>query len=288
MKLQIFTSANLAYAPQAAVMLESIRRFEPTANVVLILVDEIPADGSYGNFLQSFDEVVTARELLGDLHDSWMAPYSVVEACTSVKGPALEMLLERGSQVIYLDPDTALFAPLEKFCEQLACCSILLTPHQLRPNSADNPYIADEIDSLRHGIYNFGVFGVRSTPEGQAFAKWWSQRLAKHSVDDPMRGLFTDQKWGDHIPVFFPDSEIHREAGLNIASWNLHLRPFSLDSFGNYLVDGSPLVLYHFSKITHLGKAASLPKLLDNPLAADLIRFYLERLEYWTAQFLPK
>ena len=89
MTMQIFTSANLTYAPQAAVMLESIRRFEPTARVVLILVDEIPADGSCKNFLQSFDEVITARELLGSKHDSWMAPYSVVEACTSIKGPAL-------------------------------------------------------------------------------------------------------------------------------------------------------------------------------------------------------
>jgi hypothetical protein len=287
-KLQIFTSANLAYAAQASVMLESIRRFEPSAHVVLVLVDEIPLDGSYRHFLNSFDEVVTARDLLGDLHDSWMAPYSVVEACTSVKGPALEMLLERGDQVIYLDPDTALFAPLEKFRAQLAHCSILLTPHQLRPTAADVPFIADEIDSLRYGVYNFGVFGVRSTSEGQAFAKWWSQRLAKHSIDDSERGLFTDQKWGDHIPVFFPDYEIHREAGLNVASWNLHLRPFSNDSFGNYLVDGSPLVLYHFSKITHLGQAASLPKLVDNPLAIDIIRFYLERLEYWTAQIQAK
>jgi hypothetical protein len=252
------------------------------------LVDEIPADGSYHNFLNSFDEVVTARDLLGDLHDSWMAPYSVVEACTSVKGPALEMLLGRGDQVIYLDPDTALFAPLEKFCAQLARCSILLTPHQLRPTAVDDPSIADEIDSLRYGVYNFGVFGVRSTPEGKAFAKWWSQRLAKHSVDDSARGLFTDQKWGDHIPVFFPDSEIHREAGLNVASWNLHLRLFSIDSIGNYLVDGSPLVLYHFSKITHLGQAASLPKLLNNPLATDIIRFYLERLEYWASQIQAK
>jgi hypothetical protein len=198
------------------------------------------------------------------------------------------MLLERGDQVIYLDPDTALFAPLEKFRAQLARCSILLTPHQLRPTAADVPFIADEIDSLRYGVYNFGVFGVRSTSEGQAFAKWWSQRLAKHSIDDSERGLFTDQKWGDHIPVFFPDYEIHREAGLNVASWNLHLRPFSNDSFGNYLVDGSPLVLYHFSKITHLGQAASLPKLVDNPLAIDIIRFYLERLEYWTAQIQAK
>jgi hypothetical protein len=288
MKLQIFTSANLAYAAQASVMLESIRRFEPSAHVVLILVDEIPLDGSYHNFLNSFDEVVTARDLLRDLHDSWMAPYSVVEACTSVKGPALEMLLERGGQVIYLDPDTALFAPLERFCKQLADCSILLTPHQLRPAAVDDPHLADEIDSLCYGVYNFGVFGVRSTPEGKAFATWWSQRLAKHSVDDSVRGLFTDQKWGDHIPVFFPDYEIHREAGLNVASWNLHLRPFSLDSFGNYLVDGSPLVLYHFSKITHLGQAASLPKLLNNPLATDIIRFYLERLEYWASQIQAK
>lgn len=288
MTTQIFTSANLAYAPQAAVMLESIRRFEPTARVVLILVDEIPTDGSYEDFLQSFDEVITARDLLGSQHDEWMAPYSVVEACTSVKGPALEHLLQHGDQVIYLDPDTMLFAPLTAFREQLAKCSILLTPHQILPVSITDPYIADEIDSLRYGVFNFGVFGVRSTEQGKEFATWWSNRLSKYSVDDVSRGIFTDQKWGNLVPIFFSDSEIHRDAGMNVASWNLHLRPISLDGTGTYLVGDQTLVLYHFSKMTHLGRHASLPKVLNNPLAAELIRFYLERLEYWTSQFPPK
>lgn len=288
MKWQIFTSANLAYAPQAAVMLESVRRFEPTAHVVLILVDEIPVDGSYGNFLDSFDEVITSRDLLGSQHDEWMAPYSVIEACTSIKGPALEHLLQRGDQVIYLDPDTMLFAPMTVFREHLAKCSILLTPHQIRPTPIDNPHIADEIDSLRYGIFNFGVFAVRSTTQGSEFAKWWSDRLSKYSVDDVTRGLFTDQKWANLVPVFFSEAEIHLEAGMNVASWNLHQRPVTINDKGDYLVDGSPLVLYHFSKITHLGRIASLPKLLNNPLAAELIRYYLERLEHWTAQFPTK
>ena len=288
MSLQIYTSANLNYAPQTAVLLESIRRFEPSAHVVLLLVDDVPIDGSWESYLSSFDEVITARELLGDRHDSWMAPYSVIEACTSVKGPALEFLLERGGEVIYLDPDTALFAPLTRFCEQLARCSILLTPHQLQPADISDVYLADEIDALRYGAYNFGVFGVRSTPEGKRFAHWWSQRLAAHSIDDASRGLFTDQKWADLIPVFFPDSAIHREAGMNVASWNLHHRLFRINADGDYVVDDSPLVLYHFSKITHLGKMATLPKLRNNPLVADLIRYYLERLEYWQRQMHVK
>lgn len=285
MTLQIFTSANLAYAPQVAVLLESVRRFEPSAQMVLVLVDDIPTDGSYEIFLKSFNQVITSRDLLGDAHDSWMKPYSIVEACTSVKGPALELLLKQGNKVIYLDPDTMLFAPLTTFVEQLSQCSILLTPHHLRPTETIDPHFADEVDSLLYGVFNFGVLGARATPQGQEFARWWSERLSRFSIDDPSRGLFTDQKWGNLVPIFFTETAIHREAGMNIASWNLHRRPITLDSAGNYLVDGSPLVLYHFSKITNVGYTASLSKLPDNPLAADLIRFYLERLEYWQRQF---
>ena len=45
-------------------------------------------------------------------------------------------------------------------------------------------------------------------------------------------------------------------------------------------------VLYHFTKIQSIGRDSSIRKMLNNPLAADLVRFYLERLEYWQQVFL--
>ena len=290
MTLEIFTSANLAYLPQASVLAESVKRHAPDARFTLILVDALPEpDSSHGLRLSSglFDDVVTAEDLLGSDHESWMFGYDVVEACTAVKGSALVRLLDRGNPVLYLDPDTALFGSLAGVREALDGCSVLLTPHQLEPVTPDSPAVEEEICTLAHGIYTFGMFGVNPSEEGRQFAEWWSSRLDELCVDDIGRGLFVDQRWGDLVPSFFPNFSILRHAGVNVASWNLHQRHLSVDDRGDYWVNGDPLVMYHFTKGLGIGYEVSKMKMMQNPLVADLWRWYLERLEFVSSELGP-
>ena len=290
MTLEIFTSANLAYLPQASVLAESVRRHAPEARLTLVLVDALPETGSANaRRLQSdlFDAVVTAEELIGSNHESWMFGYDVVEACTAVKGRALLRLLDRGNTVLYLDPDTALFGPLAEVEEALGDCSVLLTPHQLEPVAIEGPAVEEEICTLAHGIYNFGMFGVSPSEEGRRFAEWWSSRLDELCVDDIERGLFVDQRWGDLVPSFFPNFSILRHAGVNFASWNLDQRHLSIDDRGDYLVNADPLVMYHFTKGLGIGYEVSKMKMANNPLVADLWRWYLERVEFFSTGLEP-
>jgi hypothetical protein len=285
--LEIFTSANLAYLPQASVLAESVKRHAPEARFTLLLVDAHPKSGSsHAQRLESdlFDDVVTAEDLIGSDHEAWMFGYDVVEACTSMKGRALVQLLERGNPVLYLDPDTALFGPLRDVEESLLNASVLLTPHQLDPVAPDSPAVEDEICTLAHGVYNFGMFGVSPTDEGFRFAKWWASRLEELCVDEIGRGLFVDQRWGDLVPAFFPNYSIFRHAGVNFASWNLHQRSLTINSRGDYLVNGDPLVMFHFTKGLGIGFDVSKLKMAQNPLVADLWRWYLERLEYFSIE----
>jgi len=283
--LEIFTSANLAYLPQASVLAESVRRHAPDARLTLVLVDAFPESGSRNALrLQSglFDDVVTAEELIGSDHESWMFGYDVVEACTAVKGRALVKFLERGNPVLYLDPDTALFGSFSAVEDALADASVLLTPHLLEPGTSSSQAIDDEISSLAHGVYNFGMFGVSPSTEGLHFAEWWASRLEELCVDDIGRGLFVDQRWGDLVPSFFPGCSIFRHAGVNFASWNMHQRVLSIDDRGDYLVNGDALVMFHFTKGLGIGFEISKMKMAKNPLVADLWRWYLERVEFFS------
>lgn len=275
----VFTSANLAYLPQALVMLRSVRRHQPGMPVVLVLVDEPPADAETRDALGAFDDVLLARDILGDGWREWLYQYNVVEACTSVKGRATVRLLDAGYDVVYLDPDVALFGPLDEFLEELQGCSVLLTPHQMEPVAASSPFVDDEVCSLGHGVFNFGMLGVRRCEEGAAFARWWDSRLATMSVEDVAAGLFTDQKWGDLVPIFFPSSRICRHPGMNVASWNLHERPIVVDDAGFYTVHGRRLTVFHFTKALGIGYEVTRMKGRTNVAAADLWRWYLERLE---------
>lgn len=284
--LEIYTSANLAYLAQASVLAESVKHHAPDARFTLVLVDAVPEAGSAcGLRLRSglFDDVVSAEDLLGVGHEQWVFGYNVVEACTAIKGRALVQLLRRGNPVLYLDPDTALFGPLTDVAAALNDCSVLLTPHQLDPVAPDSPAVEEEICTLAHGIFNFGMFGVSPCDEGHRFAEWWASRLDELCIDDIGRGLFVDQRWGDLVPSFFPNFSILRHAGVNFASWNLHQRHLSVDDRGDYWVNGDPLVMYHFTKGLGIGFEVTKLKLMENPLAADLWRWYLERLAHFSS-----
>ncbi len=285
MTLEIFTSVNLAYLPQASVLAESVRKHSPEARFTLVLVDALPeSESSHARRLESglFDDVVTAEGLIGSDHESWIFGYDVVEACTALKGRALVKLLERGNPVLYLDPDTALFGPLVDVTKVMSSSSVVLTPHQLDPVAADSPAVEEEICTLAHGIYNFGMFGVSPTDEGRRFATWWASRLEELCVDDIGRGLFVDQRWGDLVPSFFPNFSILRHAGVNFASWNMHQRFLTIDARGDYLVNGDPLVMFHFTKALGIGFEIAKMKMANNPIVADLWRWYLERIAHFS------
>jgi len=81
---------------------------------------------------------------------------------------------------------------------------------------------------------------------------------------------------------------IFRHAGFNVASWNMHQRHLSIDDRGDYRVNGDPLVMYHFTKGLGIGFELSKLAMTQNPLVADLWRWYLERVDYFSKGIEPQ
>jgi hypothetical protein len=214
----VYTSFNLFYADRALVLLDSLRAFHPSWTVVAILVEPAIPEGPWCEALDGFDEVILARSLFpGEDFDTWIYQHDVVEACTAVKGQALEALLARGGDaVIYLDPDTQLQAPLTTVLTSLPKHSALLTPHLLTPATSSAAIWDGEIGSLKHGVFNLGFLAVRNCPEGQQLAQWWAERLKMACWDNPEMGLFTDQRWMDLAPAMFPNIGILHDPGTNV------------------------------------------------------------------------
>ena len=279
-RARIFTSCNLHYLPQAMILLNSIRQFHDDCLVTLVLVEEkrkFPKPIS--SRLDQFDQVLFPEDLWGEQRFGHLFRYDVVEACTAVKGPALAKLLEEGLPVVYLDPDIVLFSQINAILDQLDDASVVLTPHQLSPierNLWGGTF--DERTSLLTGVFNFGFLGVAPNKEGIDFADWWSFRTTMQAYDLPSVGLFTDQKWGNLVPVLFPNTHISRHRGMNVASWNLHERKVHASSEGTLMVDDDPLVFFHFTKGAN-GVTPVLQKATANMYVASLWRWYLEALK---------
>lgn len=254
MKVQVYSSFTFSYLNRARVLFKTLRRYHPDWELVALITDEPPPGFAFDPANEPFDRVVWAQDLGIPNFKSWLFKHDVVEVCTAVKGPYLHQACASGADVvIYLDPDTALLAPLDPLIEMLRTDDILLTPHLVDPNDDPQAIQDNDISALRTGIYNLGFVAIRTTGEGARFAKWWNDRLLSYCYDDIPLGLFVDQRWCDQVPALFDKVKVVRDPGYNVASWNLSQRKIAVGKDGAITVNGHPLRFWHFTKLGPLG-----------------------------------
>lgn len=286
-QVHVFTSAALNYLPKARVLFRSLRHYHPTWKLHLALADRLPQSFSLSD--EPFDTVLPICNLGIEEWLPWSFCHNITELATAIKPFALRYLLkdaEEGCIVMYLDPDMEVYSSLDDIINALREASIALTPHQTQPESSLEDVINNEITiSLKHGVYNLGFIGVSKGSVSDAFAAWWSKRAYYFCRDNTAHGLFTDQRWIDLVPCFFPDVAIMRTPRHNVAPWNLTTRKLTLDSSGNYIIDGEPLGIYHFTGLDSGAHDRKSKRLLsENPLLMPLINNYKSRL----SQKLPE
>lgn len=252
----VFTSANFAYQDKVRVLAQSIKRNEPEVAFVWFVVEDSSStskallnDLGYPRY-QEVDEIVPLSHLPGPGWEELLLGKSVVEACTAIKGAALQLLLlrEDADSVVYLDPDIQVFSPLTPIWQALRDHHVVVTPHLTEPARSQAAIEDNEIAALRHGVYNLGFLAVRNSAEGRRVANWWAARLQSYCINDPSRGLFTDQRWFDLAIGLFPEIGILRHPGCNVASWNIENRHIT---FVNRIatIGNLPVIFVHYSSV---------------------------------------
>jgi hypothetical protein len=287
-RVECFTSATLGYFDRVRVLGRSLKRYNPQWRLTLILPDQ-PTPGAILDLdREPIDDVITLTDLgIADL-EPWIFQHDLVELCTAVKGPALLKLLNAGAdKVVYLDPDIAVFDSLTEIERLLDDHDVLLTPHQLTPEEDLHDILDNEVGSLKHGVYNLGFVAVANTAEGNRFAQWWSDRLIQFCFDDIPNGLFTDQRWCDLAPVFFPTTHILRHEGYNVASWNLSKRPIQILSDGGITAGLDRLKFFHFTKVTSVGERMIERSAKGSLAPLELMKWYQNQLQRSALTGLP-
>lgn len=277
MTIHAYTSFTYSYLNRARVWAKSLKRQHPDWIVWAIITDKEPEGFVFDLALEPFDRLVTAEDLFGEETERWLFGMDIVEACTAVKGRALQHIMAQSAcdKVLYFDPDTAVFNSMQPVIDLLDDYSIVLTPHQIDPEPADD-HIAikdNEIGSLKWGVFNLGFLAVANDAEAKRFAAWWADRLYDWCHDRTDIGVFVDQKWCNLVPCFFDRVKVLRDPGYNVASWNLSQRAFSFNAAGSLLVNGQPLRFFHFTKLGPIGDS------MTARYAKDKVEVY----ETWTA-----
>ena len=239
------TIVSRNYFSHARILAESFLRHEPEGRFYILVVDDLPdapeADPGPGVTLVGIGDIG-----LRDPRGMCMK-YDVVELNTAVKPAFLTTLLyERGEEeLVYLDPDIEVMRPLETVKAALEQADIVLTPHVLSPIPLDGLHPSDQ-DILISGAYNLGFVALRRSPMVREFLHWWGERLEELCRIDVAHGLFTDQRWVDLVPAFFPSVAVLRDPTCNIAFWNLHERQLSRRGDA-YFVNERPVTFFHYS-----------------------------------------
>lgn len=276
----VFTSITANYLPKARVLATSVKHVHPEVKFHLVLSDVIPESIVIEN--EPFDSIITIKELPIPELKAWIFKHSVVEMCTGVKPIAFQEIIRRYNckKVIYLDPDIVVFNRLDSILGKLDNYSILLTPHQTKPEEYNEAVVDNEICSLKYGVYNLGFIAIRNSGEGRRFLDWWSKRCLDFCYDDIPEGLFTDQRWIDLAPVFFTDLYILREPIYNVSTWNLTQRVAKGSLKKGILINGEPLGFYHFSGIDSGMQEIMLNKYASSSLVLfQLVKWYREQCE---------
>ncbi len=241
--LAFFTIVARNYLAFAIRLGETVREQHPGASFTIWLLDpgETPAVPD-GVTIRAVSEAVAADEL-----ETLHFYYDILELATAVKPRCFQRLFAEGAaRVIYLDPDIELFAPLATVEAALdEGASGVVTPHVLAPlGTADAK--PDDLEILQSGIYNLGFLALAAGSESSALLDWWWGWLRTQCFVDKSRGTFTDQKWINFAPLFWPSIHVLRDTSCNVAYWNLPQRALTIDGEG-YRVDGRPLTFFHYS-----------------------------------------
>ncbi len=247
----IFTIAAGNYLAQALTLGDSVKKHNPDTAFFIFIVDEIPT-------LRPVDDkftIVVAKELNMPTFNEMTFQYDVIELCTAIKPFCFDYLFSTKlyKNLVYLDPDVSVYAPLDNVFSLLETNFILLTPHIVRPEITYSG-MADEGLLLFVGTYNLGFVALNNSDRASFLIEWWKERLKDKCYADKFDGLHVDQKWMEFIPSFYEDGyDIIRDMGHNVAFWNLHERQI-VDFNGAYAVQDRidpeahvPLIFFHFA-----------------------------------------
>jgi len=274
----VFTVCNIAYLPKALVLAESLM-VHSNIKLKVYLFDR-KQDFTYP--AESID-LIWIEDIGVPKFNELAFMYDIIEFSTSLKPFISLNLLQKYDSVVFLDPDTCLFAPLTPILEELGHHDILLTPHHTKPQ----PRTPEESDlpMMRFGSFNLGFFAVNNQGEGLDFLNWWNERCIDHCFMESQFGLSTDQKWVTIAPCFFRTLHVCFHPGYNASAWNTFERTFSKNDLGQYMVnDDFPLVFFHFSNFDYadtgyLNKRASSERGLFYPVLKELGDWYADRLK---------
>jgi SAM-dependent methyltransferase len=156
------------------------------------------------------------------------------------------------AEITYLDADVMFFADPRPVFDELGSASVLIVPHRYAPAYAN--------DVATSGIYNVQFMTFRRTTDGLEALRWWRERCLEWCYARVEDGKMGDQKYLDDWPERFRGVHVLEHPGGGLAPWNVSRYMLQLRGDA-VLVDGQPLIFYHYHSLTLYGGLEALARM---------------------------
>jgi hypothetical protein len=241
------TIFDSAYLSRALALHESLLRASPSARLALFCVDDeasallarmpleralIVAHAAFGD-----GALKRARASRSRAEYCWTCKPFALLHLAAVAPDADWVVYVDTDMLFYGDPDSALPGPQSHY---------VITPHNFHPSF--------KMYAVTAGLHNAGYFAMRNSEQGRAVVRWWAERCIESCSVVSTDLIYADQKYLDRLATLFPFGGSSDHPGLNAGPWNIE-RYRLTSAVGVPLVDGMPLLLYHFQALRILSKS---------------------------------
>ena len=151
--------------------------------------------------------------------------------------PGIEM-------ITYLDADLFFFGEPAGAYAEMSGGSIGIVEHRFS--------LKDEYKAESSGIYNVAFMVFKNDKQARECLEWWRDRCNEWCYFRLEDGKMGDQKYLDDWPERFDGLVVLQHPGVGLAPWNLRSHKIASKG-GRLLVEGRPLVFYHFHSFSIMG-----------------------------------
>ncbi len=165
---------------------------------------------------------------------------NVAEYCWTLSSSFTAWAMDRYPDVdllTYVDADLMFYSSVEPLFEEIGNSSVAVIEHRFTPRLK---YLEE------NGRFCVEWVSVRRDKEGLACLYRWRDQCIEWCFARLENGRMGDQKYLDEWPARYATTHVLQHPGAGLAPWNYPNFRIGLDAFGEIVVDGKPLVFYHF------------------------------------------
>jgi hypothetical protein len=233
------TLFDSGYLLKGVAMLQSLEEHCPTAHVYVLCMDT-----KTQAILNQLDLTFITCILLSDVEDEELLSVKkdrgVAEYCWTLSPWLPWYVLEQYPSIdfiTYLDADLLFYSSVEPIFEEIGDSAIAIIEHRFTPRLKDREV---------NGIFCVEWVSFRRDDEGMKCLSHWREQCLEWCYYRQEEGRMGDQKYLDEWPELYPSCHIIKHAGAGIAPWNYAQYTFSTNANGSLIVEGEPLIFYHF------------------------------------------